>query len=131
MSKSIKQKVVANSSAEAELIALHECTQNLVWGIAVAEELGHPQCGVEVLQDNLATMKMASTEPVTFKGRSKFINRKYFSVHENVESGELKLVHVGTDDNVSDFLTKALMGEKFHRFRVDVMGTNTRGSLIV
>ena len=68
---------------------------------------------------------------VTFKGRSKFINRKYFSVHEHMESEELRLVHVGTDDNVSDFLTKALMGEKFHRFRVDVMGTNTRGSLIV
>ena len=33
------------------------------------------------------------------------------------------MVFVGTDDNVADFLTKALMGGKFKRFRVDIMGT--------
>lgn len=120
--KSGKQKTVADSSAEAELIAAHECVQNLLWVIAVAEELGYPQKGVPVKQDNQATIKMASNEQVCFKGKSKFINRKYFSVHEHVESGELEMVYVGTEENVADFLTKMLTGGKFRRFRVDVMG---------
>ena len=66
---------------------------------------------------------MSTTEPTTFKGRSKLINRKYFSVHEYVSSGEIELVYVGTDINVADFLTKALTGDKFKRFRIDVMGS--------
>jgi hypothetical protein len=32
-------------------------------------------------------------------------------------------VHIGTDLNIADFLTKALLGEKFGRFRIGIMGT--------
>lgn len=122
LAKSKKQKTVADSSAEAELIAVHELVQHLIWVIGVAEEMGYPQTGVPVQQDNQATIKLASKAQNTFKGRSKFINRKYFSVHEHVDSGELKMVYVGTDDNVSDYLSKALQGSKFRKFRVDIMG---------
>lgn len=125
LSKSLKQKSVADSSAEAELIALHESVQHLLWVIRLAEELGFSQTGVPLHGDNQATLAMASKEQVTFKGRSKFINRKFFSVHQHVEDGTLKLVFVGTDDNIADFLTKAVMGGKFHRFRIDVMGSVT------
>jgi hypothetical protein len=120
--KSSKQKTVADSSAEAELIAVHELVQHLLWLISLAEEMGYPQMGVPVKQDNQATIRMSSQKQVNFKGRSKYINRKYFSVHEHVESGELDMVYVGTDDNIADFLTKALMGSKFKRFRIDIMG---------
>jgi len=123
MTKSLKQKSVADSTAESELIALHECVQNLLWVVNLAEELGYKQVGVPVRNDNEATIGMAAKEQVMFKGRSKFINRKYFSVHQHVEDGTLKLVFVGTDDNVADFLTKALMGNKFRRFRLDIMGS--------
>ena len=123
MTKSIKQKSVADSSAEAELIALHELVQQLLWVIALAEELGFPQQGVEVREDNEAVITMVTKDQVNYRGRSKFINRKFFSVHEHIESGELRLVHIGTDFNVADFLTKALMGEKFGRFRIDIMGS--------
>lgn len=121
--KSIKQKTVADSSAEAELIALHECVKHLLYCISLYEELGYIQQGVPVYQDNQAVIKLSNEEPVNFKGRSKFINRKYFSVHEHVENGEIKLVYVGTDKNVSDFLTKSHQGNKFKRFRIDVMGS--------
>ena len=121
--KSAKQKHVADSSAEAELMALHECVKHLMYVISIYEELGFVQRGVPVYQDNQAVIKISSTEPTVFKGRSKLINRKYFSVHEYVTSGEIKLVYVGTDSNVADFLTKALMGDKFRRFRIDIMGT--------
>ena len=123
MAKSMKQKGVADSSAESELIALHEMVQHLLWMISLAEELGYPQRGVQINEDNEAVITMINKEQVNFRGRSKFINRKFFSVHQHVESGEIRLVYIGTDSNVADFLTKALMGEKFGRFRVDIMGT--------
>ena len=122
--KSIKQKHVADSSAEAELMALHECVKHLIYIVSIYEELGYPQLGVPVMQDNQAVIKLSNTEPINFKGRSKFINRKYFGVHEYVTSGEIELVYVGTDTNVADFLTKALTGGKFKRFRIDILGTS-------
>ena len=123
MVKSTKQKHIADSSAEAELMALHECVKHLLYVISIYEELGYPQHGAPVYQDNQAVIKISSTEPTVFKGRSKLINRKYFSVHEYVTSGDIELVYVGTDTNVADFLTKALTGDKFRRFRIDIMGT--------
>ena len=59
---------------------------------------------------------------MNFRGRSKFIDRKYFSVYEYVQSGELELVFTGTDEMISDFLTKALNGSKFRKFKVLIMG---------
>ena len=122
MYKSVKQKRVADSSAEAELLALHESIQNLVYISELFEELGYKQPGIPVYQDNQATIQMSSKEPVNFKGKSKLINRKYFGVHQYVEDGTIKLVYIGTEHNVSDFLTKALTGNKFLRFRIDIMG---------
>ena len=78
---------------------------------------------VPVQQDNQAVIKLSNSEPINFKGRSKFINRKYFSVHEYVTNGDIELIYVGTDTNVADFLTKSLSGTKFKRFRIGIMGS--------
>ena len=123
MYKSIKQKRVADSSTEAELMALHESVQHLIYIASIYEELGYKQSNIPVYQDNKATIHLASSQQVNFKGKSKFISRKYFGVHQYVDDGSIKLVYVGTDKNVSDYLTKALFGNKFLRFRVDIMGS--------
>ena len=120
--KSCKQKRVADSSAESELMALHESIQYLIYVSNLFEELGYKQETMPVFEDNVATIQMASSEQVNFKGKSKFINRKYFGVHQYVEDGTIKLVHVGTESNVADFLTKELQGKKFFRFRIDILG---------
>ncbi len=120
--KSIKQKRVADSSAEAELMALHESVQYLIYMSNLFEEIGFEQRKISVFQDNKATIHMVSNEQVNYKGKSKFINRKLFGVYQYVEDGTIELVFVGTDKNVSDFLTKPLFGNKFFRFRVDILG---------
>ncbi len=123
--KSAKQKTVADSSTEAELIALHEAMKHLIWIISIYEELGYVRKKPAIVyQDNQACIKLSSTTPVNFKGRSKYINRKYFSVHEYVENDTIRLVYCGTDDQVADYLTKALSGSKEKKFRVHLMGYN-------
>jgi hypothetical protein len=81
-----------------------------------------PDCAVEVYQDNQAAIQLTKDVPVNFKGNSKFIARKYFTVHEHLESGVIQLVHVGTNDMIADFFTKALMGGKRTKFKIQVMG---------
>ena len=121
--KSAKQKSVADSSTEAELIALHDAVKHLVWVSHIYAEIGYETVGkIKVQQDNKACILLSSDDPVNFKGRSKFIDRKYFSVYEHVKSGMIELVFTGTGDMVSDFLTKALNGAKYRKFTVEIMG---------
>ena len=121
--KSFKQKSLADSSTEAELIALHDGVKHLGWISKIYAELGYvSEQKIEIQQDNKACILLSSENPVNFKGRSKFIDRKYFSVYEYVKSGEVELVFTGTDDMISDFLTKALNGSKYRKFKVMIMG---------
>ena len=119
--RSVKQKTVADSSTEAEVIALHELVQHLLWIISVYESIGvRIQKPVEVHNDNQSNLILHSKDHINFKGKSKYIARKYFSVFEHVEDGTLKLVWTGTDNLVADFLTKAVQGGKFKKFKITI-----------
>ena len=99
--KSAKQKSVADSSTEAELIALHDAVKHLLWVNHIYAEIGYETVGkIEVQQDNKACILLSSDVPVNFKRRSKFIDRKYCSVHEHVKSGMIELVFTGTDEMI-------------------------------
>ena len=117
--RSVKQKTVADSSTEAEVIALHELVQHLLWVISIYDSLNvHIHKPVAVHNDNEAAIRLNSQEKVNFKGRSKYIARKFFSIFEHIEDGTLQLIWTGTDDLVADFLTKAIIGGKFSKFRI-------------
>ena len=119
--RSVKQKTVADSSTEAEVIALHELVQHLLWILSIYESMGvHFNSPVDVHNDNEAAIRLNSQEKVNFKGRSKYIARKFFSIFEHVEEGKLRLLWTGTDDLVADFLTKAITGGKFTKFRIKI-----------
>ena len=121
MYRSVKQKTVADSSTEAEVIALHELVQHLLWIVSIYEGMGVPLSKpVPIHNDNKSNLMLHSKDNVNFKGRSKYISRKYFSVFEHVDSGELKLIWTGTDDLVADFLTKAVHGGKFKKFKIEI-----------
>jgi hypothetical protein len=117
--RSVKQKTVADSSTEAEVIAIHELVQHLLWVISLYESIGiDVPKPVPVHNDNKSNLMLHSKDHINFKGRSKYIARKYFSVFEHVEDGTLSLVWTGTDDLVADFLTKAIKGGRFEKFKI-------------
>ena len=83
--KSTKQKVVTDSSTESELVALHDGVKYLLWINSIYGELGYSsEEKIVVEQDNEACILLSSADPVNFRGKSKFINRKYFSIFEHV-----------------------------------------------
>lgn len=107
LNRSVKQKSLAESSMEAEIIALHEGVRHLLWVLDVYVDLGfHPTCAVEVYQDNQAAIQLSKDVPVNFKGNSKFISRRFFSVHEHLDSGRIQLVYAGTDDMLADYFSE-------------------------
>lgn len=121
--RSVKQKTVANSSTEAEVIALHDLIQHLIWiqGIYDSLQVSYSKPST-IFDDSIPTIKLNSAPIVNFAGRSKYIARKYFSVYEHVENGEIILRWTGTDDMIADVLTKAIVGNKFRKFKIALLG---------
>ena len=122
--RSKKQSTVSQSSAEAELIALSEAVTYLVWVINIYAEFGIFSRPVEVFEDNKSTIAMAMDKQVAFKGRSKFIDRKFFSVYEHIDNGDIKLAYVGTETQIADYFTKVILGERFEKIRYSIMGSD-------
>lgn len=108
------------SSMEAEYYAASEAAKDILWFREILEELGYPQKGPTVIwEDNSACISYSKNN--TAHDRSKHIdNRKYF-VRDLVKNGECKLVHVSTDYQLADMLTKAQPEKLFiaHRDIVD------------
>ena len=122
--KSLKQKTVSKSSTESELVALKEAVQQILNCAELMMEIDksvnlYP---IIVYQDNESAIRLVNQPVVNRQGRSKFVNRSLFQVNENIEKGEIVVIHENTNDLVADFFTKALHGNRYRRFRARIMG---------
>jgi len=123
--KSMKQIAVTDSSCESELTAIKEAVKHILWCGYLMEELHIKSVfPIEIYQDNTSAISMINKPSANRQGRSKFINRALFKVHEHVEKGEILLIYQKTQDLVADFLTKAKSGTQFHRGRATLMGNS-------
>ncbi|KAE8880335.1 Retrovirus-related Pol polyprotein from transposon TNT 1-94 [Phytophthora fragariae] len=118
--KSKYQRTVALSSAEAEYMALSQCTQEVMWTRAMLKDLGHEQVGAtQVWEDNQGVIALASN--AGYNARTKHVDIRHRFIRENVARDIAKVDYVGTEDQLADLLTKAL-GTKRLRFLVEASG---------
>jgi len=114
--QSIKQKVVALSSCEAEYIATTTTVTQALWPSRLLEELlGRHVEVVELKVDNKSALALAKN-PV-FHVRSKHIRIKYHFIRSCLEDGSIKADHISTTDQLADILTKSLDKAKFEEMR--------------
>jgi hypothetical protein len=110
--QSIKQKVVALSSCEAEYIATTTAATQALWlSRLLGELLGRKVEVVELKVDSKSTLALAKN-PV-FHDRSKYIRAKYHFIGECLEEGSIKVNYIATTDQLADILTKSLGKAKF------------------
>jgi len=113
---SIKQKVVALSSCEAEYIAASTAATQALWlSRLLAELLGRGVEVVELKMDSKSALALAKN-PV-FHEKSKHIRIKYHFLRSCLEDGTIKAEHVSTTDQLADILTKSLGKAKFQEMR--------------
>jgi len=95
--QSIKQKVVALSSCEAEYIAAASAATQALWlSRLLGELLGSKVDVVELKVDSKSALALAKN-PV-FHGRSKHIRIKYHFIRDCLEDGSIKADHIPTTD---------------------------------
>jgi hypothetical protein len=104
-----KQRVVSQSTCEAELYAEAAAINELKWLKGLLDELGFASVQAPVLYgDNQSTQELSKNGIKS--ERTKHIDIKYHFVTDEVSSGKVQLKWIPTAQQLADILTKALGG---------------------
>lgn len=115
------QPTVALSSTEAEYMATSSAVQEAVYMRRLFFDLGFEQVEpTKVHQDNQGCIAL-SNNPIYHK-RTKHIDVRFHYIREKVESHEVELVHVPTERQLADLLTKPLPRVRLAMLRDIVLG---------
>ncbi|KAK3007813.1 hypothetical protein RJ639_015205 [Escallonia herrerae] len=109
--KSVLQSTTALSTTKAEYMALTEVAKEALWLKGLVDKLGFKQRGVLLQCDSQSTMNLAKNQ--VFHARTKHIDVRYHRVREWINSRQIIVHKVHTNDNVAETLTKTVTMENF------------------
>ena len=115
-----KQKSIALSSCEAEIIALSEAAKDVVYLRRLVAGLGDAEPSSTQLSTDSQSARDISYNP-EHHDRMKHVERRHYFVRDMVESLKIEVPLVRTADNWSDFFTKTFDAKKFHAMRREIM----------
>jgi len=114
--RSGKQKLTAKSSTEAELLALNQATDEVLYLRNLLSELGFPPKGPTIIrQDNQSAITMALKGELGTKRTKHFTVRHYF-VTDHIQARDIALIYQPGTQIPADGLTKPLPGPQFNRW---------------
>ncbi|CAH1437748.1 unnamed protein product [Lactuca virosa] len=114
--KSTRQNSVSRSSMEAEYKALANASAELLWLKNLLHELGiSPTTTPTLFCDNTGATYLCAN-PI-YHSRMKHMALDYHFVREKITSSHLKVLHVNSQDQLADMLTKPLTRAPFLRNR--------------
>ena len=123
--KSIKQKVISQSSMEAEFIAMNDCLMEIKSIVFLLEDLSKEQFGALIDSSDDKAMKlvedaasifingdntaaiMIGNQDVNTK-RSRMVNTKFHLIKEAVVDKLVSFRYINTKENLADIFTKCL-----------------------
>lgn len=101
------QKSVAQSTTEAEYVAIADCTKDILWYIQLCKELNIPiQPPIRIMSDNQGAILL--TKNSVFHKRTKHIDVRFHAIRDYQEQGLIKVYYTPTDQQPADMLTKSL-----------------------
>ena len=107
--RSSKQSVVVGSTCEAEYIAAWEAADERVWMKEFISDLGVIPSALgpmKIFCDNTGAIALAKDS--RFHKRTKHIKRRFNSIRDLVQVGDIEICKIHTDLNVADLLIKPL-----------------------
>ena len=116
-----RQKCIALSSTEAELIAASAAGAEIVYHRGLLAEMGLPQEQPTTLYvDNAGAVELAKDAKTCH--RSRHVLRRFFKVREWQHAGELTTKWIATEHNLADMLTKSTIAPTtFTKFKEAAM----------
>ncbi|GJX81812.1 retrotransposon protein, putative, ty1-copia subclass [Tanacetum coccineum] len=117
--KATLQHVVALSTIEAEYMALTEAIKESIWLKDLLIELGVNLRSVVVNCDNQGAIHLSRN--AMFHEWAKHINVRYHFIREIMESKEIEVAKINTEDNATKAFTKVVLGLKF-KYCMEILG---------
>ena len=119
--KSSTQECVTTATGESEYVALCVASKEALFTRAVLVFLQPELSGmrVDIFGDNEGAKAIADSPSST--SRSKHFDVKLHFIRELIRTGEVRIFHVGTEEQQADVLTKALWRKKFMVHRAALM----------
>jgi hypothetical protein len=117
-----KQMMNVESSTEGELVAVDDTATMILWTKLFLEAQGYDVEKNIVYQDDKSAILLETNGKKSSGKQTRALNIRYFFIADQVEKGNAQIEHCGTNNMVGDFFTKPLQGEKFLRFRNDILG---------
>ena len=125
--RSFKQTNLALSSTEAEINPLVDVSKEIIWFRQLLKELGFPQMDpTPVFEDNASAITLATKWSGNNK-RSKHFSIRIHFLLEQYNLSIIDLVHLSTDRQIADILTKPLSTDQFLRLRDLLLGAHLQG----
>jgi hypothetical protein len=121
-SLSKKQKLNTRSSTEAELVGADDASVLLLWTKLFLEEQGYTVNDNILYQDNKSTILLQENGKKSSGSRTRALNIRYFFLTDQVEKGNVRIIHCPTGEMVADYLTKPLQGKTFTYLKKKLMG---------
>ena len=104
-----KQSITAQSSTEAEYVAVSEAAKQAIWIrhflYAIGKGMTYCSSPTTLFEDNQGAIKIADN-PVNHP-RTKHIAVRYHAIRDHVNNGEIRLEYLSTERMIADGLTKA------------------------
>ena len=104
-----KQMVTAQSSTEAEYMAVSEAAKQAIWIrhflYSIGRETVYNMALMTIYEDNQGVIKLTDN-PVNHL-KTKHIAVHYHAIQEHIANSEIQLEYLPTDQMVADSLTKA------------------------
>jgi hypothetical protein len=119
--KSQVQKLVTTSSSEAELVAIYDDLDMLIWLRRVMEYLGYPQGVTIIFQDNTSTITMIYMGRGSSGSNTKHIDIRYFFIKQFIDDKVFTIEHLPRDNMLADFFASPRIGQQFRKFRDLIM----------
>jgi hypothetical protein len=98
---------VALSTSEAEYLAATECSKHISWVRAFFFDIMHQlHQPTPFYIDNTSAIFTATGDGI--KSRSKHIDRRFHYIRGLIESNNIVIHHIPTEEMLADYLTKSL-----------------------
>ena len=123
------QPEIAQSVTESEYISLSQCLRQTIPLMRLVEEIQEqmeipmdiiPTVRCKLFEDNSGAVELANVPKM--RPRTKHINTKYHHFRAYVAQGLIKVLKIGTEDQLADILTKNLKEDLFIKFRKWISG---------
>ena len=118
--KSGTQRLMTKSSTEAELVALSDSANQVLWTRNFLQRQGHHQPPAAIYRDNQSTIQLIRNGRSNSE-RTRHVDIRYFYLHDKLSIGDVDITYIPTEEMIADILTKPLQGELFRKLRKELI----------